>query len=237
VPAGRRSSGRHSDKRAPARGTRRARGKHALWPQAYLTLLLQAVDRPCGWFKNAHLQNLDIKGKWKGRYGEALLFDILRVCGMFLVEPPVGRGHPTAAWRKAARVYQLVRDVSWGCFGRVWYARNVVQRHRVREHFKVVWGALVALIGRERDMAWIWDPNSKNLENFFLVSIVVTTDMQLNDAAIIELMHIAFKLVRPPPPSSSSGGRTTRPAAGAGEPQRVRLRPAHAGRPGAQHAA
>jgi len=44
--------------------------------------------------------------------------------------------------------------------------------------------------------AWMWDANAKNLENFFLCSIVTTTDMRLNDASIIEQMHCAFRRVR-----------------------------------------
>ena len=209
-------------------------------PQPYVKLLLQCVDRPCGWYKKAHLQNLEMRGKWKGRYGEALLFDLLRVCPMFLREADDDDQDEarSPASLKAWRVFELVRALVWGCFGRVWYAKTVEQRHLVREHFKYVWAELATLIGHDKGMAWMWDPNAKNLENFFLCSIVVTTDLQLNDGAIIELMHILFKKVphcSPPSPSQHPTG-VAPGLLPAGEPAGVRPRPARAGRAGEQRA-
>ena len=212
--------------------------------QAYMDRVLTCMDRPCGWYKAAHLQNLDLQGKWKGRYGEALLFDLLRAADMFFngrlhalsgVDRAAAYALQSADWQRAFRVCGLVRQLAWGCYGRVWYARNVRERHLVREHFKQIWTRLQAAVHiKKDDCAWMWDPNAKNFENFFMVSIVTCTDLQLNDGAIIEMMHIAFKKVRH---AVVHVQRDVVAHVHAGEPQGVRLRPARRGRAGARRAA
>lgn len=171
-----------------------------------MQLLLGTMDRMAGWSKTAHLQVLHMQGKWKGRYAEAVLFDMLRLVGMLLAAKWMSLPAPRpaswtaagaaipAVWEKLRLVWAQVRLLAWFCFGHVWFAEDVRQRHLIAERFKRAWRRFQETCGDEE--AWVWNPNGKNLANFFLCSILITTDMRLNNAAIIEQMHREFMKVR-----------------------------------------